>query len=281
MARRSRCLATGLGLLMPAAVQAQLPLSIEELLVEQQVTKLQASVRFHHSEQGAVLQSSHAGGGTLLRTSGVRQRETTGALRLRHGIARHLELHLGATRSRHSLEGLSGWRGQDTWRVSTGANWLVSPDNHTPALLLQGSLDIAEQGGMPGESSEWGHTARLGATAYRAIDPLVLSMSVQYQHSQSRDTDLGSYRPGAQWALNPQVNFAVNYRVTLVGGVTLQHRETGTMDGSDFNPSGYQTALNLGLGLLVGRHSTLFAETRIATSGGEGAALMLDWLYQF
>lgn len=262
--------------------EARLPLSIEELLVEPRVTKLQGSMSFHNSERPALRYDTPTGDTLAIVPDAIRQQETVTSFRFRHGLARHLEVHLGATTSHRSIDGLTGTRsGSDTWRASAGANWLVSADTQTPALLLQAAVDLLERGGLPGESREWGRTARIGATTYRAIDPLVLSLSMQYQHRLARDTALGNYDPGGQWTLKPQVNFAVNYRVTLVGGVTLQHRAADRLGRRRLTPSAYHSALNLGLGLLVGEHSTLFAETHVSTSGGEGAALMLDWLYRF
>lgn len=281
MAQGWRWVVGGFGLGVSALSQAQLPLSIEELLVQQRVTKLQAAVSFRNSHRPALAVGSAAAGEVSLVPGGMQQQDTVTTVRLRHGVARHLEVHLGASSAQHSVTGLAGRGSGDSWRVAAGGNWLVSPDTRTPALLLQASVDLAERGGLPGESREWGRTARIGATTYRAIDPLVLSLSAQYQHSRARDTALGSYRPGAQWTLTPQVNFAVNYRVTLTGGVTLQHRAHDRLSRRAVSPSAYRSALNLGLGLLMGERTTLFAETRVSTSGGDGAALMLDWLYRF
>lgn len=270
-----------LSAVFPAATaSAQLPLSIEELLVEQRVTKLQGSVTFHNSARPALLVASGADP-LPARLETRQQQETATSLRLRHGLTPHVEVHAAGAHRHSALKAVRGSSGEEAWRVSLGGNWLVSPDTSTPALLLQGSIDVLERGSLPGESTAWAATTRVGATAYRAIDPLVLSLAAHYQHSEARETALGGYRPGARWWLQPQVNFAVNYRVTLIGGVTVQRRASDRLDGRALASPRYLTGLNLGLGLLLGERSTLFAETRVATSGGDHAALLLDWLYRF
>ncbi|GAB3311552.1 hypothetical protein [Haliea atlantica] len=265
-------------LVVSGVTHAQLPLSIDELLVEERVTKLQGSVSFSNQDRVVLTVPPGPGQRAVLAPSNTQQQGTVSTVRLRHGLARQLEVHLGANASR-----LSGDRqpDRDTWDLSLGANWLVSPDTRTPALLLQGSVDLLGRGALPGATREWGRSLRLGATLYRAIDPLVLSVAAQYQHQLAQRTALGDYRPGSQWVLRPQVNFAVNYRVTLVGGVTLQHRGRDRLAEQTLAGASYLSALNLGLGLLVGERSTLFADTQITTSGGDGASLSFEWLYRF
>lgn len=271
--------AVGAGCIVASSlVQAQLPLSIDELLVERRVTKLQGSVSFSNQDRVLLAVPAATGQPAVLASSTVQQQGTVSAVRLRHGLARRLEVYLGASGSRQSRDRQPD---RSSWAMSLGGNWLVSPDTRTPALLLQGSVDLLGRGALPGARREWGRTLRLGATLYRAIDPLVLSVAAQYQYHQEQRTALGHYRPGSQWVFRPQVNFAVNYRVTLVGGVTLQHRGRDRLAERTVAGAGYLSALNLGLGLLVGERSTLFADTQITTSGGDGAALSLEWLYRF
>lgn len=160
--------AVGAGCIVASSlVQAQLPLSIDELLVERRVTKLQGSVSFSNQDRVLLAVPAATGQRAVLASSTVQQQGTVSDVRLRHGLARRLEVYFGASGSRQS-----GDRQPDrsSWAMSLGGNWLVSPDTRTPALLLQGSVDLLGRGALPGARREWGRTLRLGR---HCIGPLI------------------------------------------------------------------------------------------------------------
>ncbi len=258
-------------------VQAQLPLSIEELLVEQRTLKLQTAFTYSNSDGAlpAVL-SSVAAVAPAWQQPQTRVSAVTS--RLRYGLRRNLEVNASATQAQID------WRGagsNDQYAVALGANWLLSADNHTPAILLTAAVDVLETSWLQPGVRHQGKTARLGANIYRAIDPVVLSLAVSQEWRLPRDFTGGRLDPGDVLTLRPQVNFAVNHRVTLSGGVSWQRRAGDRFEGSSLVGSRHQTGLSMGLGLLASARSTVFLDSHVFTSGDSGASLSLEWLYRF
>lgn len=272
---------TLLGALLAAgSARAQLPLSIEELLVEQSTLKLQTVFSYSNSD------SSHpAGPGSVAAVPLAWQQQQTRVSavtsRLRYGWRRNLELNAAATQAQIDWRGSAGSGGDDQYSLALGANWLLSADNHTPALMLTAAVDVLETSWLQPGVRHHGRTARLGAHIYRAIDPVVLSLAVSQEWRLARDFADGRLDPGDVLTLRPQVNFAVNHRVTLTGGISWQRRAGDRLDGTTVSGSRHQTGLSMGLGLLASPRSTVFVDSHVRTSGDSGASLSLEWLYRF
>lgn len=262
-----------------APVQAQLPLSIEELLVEQRTLKLQTALTYSNSDSSWL-----AGGGPGESVGAWRQQQTrvrAVTSRVRYGLRHNFEINASATQAEIDRGGPGGSGGDDQYAVALGANWLLSADNRTPALLLTGAVDVLETSWLQPGVRYQGKTARLGANIYRAIDPVVLSLAISQEWRLERDFAGGSLDPGDVLTLRPQVNFAVNHRVTLTGGISWQRRAGDRFDGAALVGSRHQTGLAMGLGLLASARSTVFVDSHVFTSGDSGASLSLEWLYRF
>lgn len=260
--------------------QAQLPLSIEELLVEQRTLRLQTSFTYSNSDT-----AGPAAAGAIAAVAPTWQQRqlqvSTVTSRVRYGLRRDLEINASATRAQMDWRGPGGAGGSDQHALALGANWLLSADNRSPALLLTAAVDVLETGWLQPEVRHYGRTARLGAHVYRAIDPVVLSLAVSQEWRLSRDFADGTLEPGNLLSVRPQVNFAVNHRVTLTGGVSWQRRARDRFDGTTLAGSRHQTGLSMGLGLQASARSTVFVDSHVSTSGDSGASLSLEWLYRF
>tara|TARA_R110002110_G_scaffold184698_4_gene391532 strand:+ start:10862 stop:11710 length:849 start_codon:yes stop_codon:yes gene_type:complete len=259
--------------------QAQLPLSIEELLVEQRTLKLQTAFSYSNSDS-----SNPAGPGSGQAVPLAWQQQTRVSAvtsRIRYGWRRNLELNAAVTQAQIDWRGSGGSGGDDQYSVGLGANWLLSADNHTPALMLTAAVDVLETSWLQPGVRHHARTARLGAHIYRAIDPVVLSLAVSQEWRLARDFADGRLDPGDVLTLRPQVNFAVNHRVTLTGGISWQRRAGDRFDGTTRAGSRHQTGLSVGVGLLASPRSTVFVDSHVLTSGEGGASLSLEWLYRF
>lgn len=163
----------------------------------------------------------------------------------------------------------------DAW---AGLNYQFSQDDKTPALLgfIEGALYEKHQ-----QSSASGKSWTLGMTTYRAIDPVVLSLTSSYQWNQQRDDGGVRFQPGNYLLLSPSVAFAVNDRVTLTTGFQWMNRQA---DRYDNQPQGFRqtsTDLTLGLGYGVSKGNTLNFSFKANASGQSRADLRLNWLYAF
>lgn len=204
-------------------------------------------------------------------------------LGVRCGVTRDAEVYTRASylyRSTRSSD-LSGINNDsenrfvDSW---LGLNYQFSQDNNTPALLgfIEGALYEKHQ-----KSGSSGKSWSLGMTTYRAIDPVVLSVTTAFQWNQKRNDGDVSFQPGSYFLLTPSVAFAVNDRVTLTTGFQWMNSQT---DRYDDKPQGFRrtsTDVTLGLGYGVARGNTLNFSFKANASGQSGADLRLNWLYAF
>jgi hypothetical protein len=154
-----------------------------------------------------------------------------------------------------------------------------------PALLLDAAVDLYQRGNAQGQAQAQAQAqARdgllpgaysIGVTAYRALDPVVLSLSARYQQRSAAADPAGI--AGSSWLLAPQVNFSVNPQVTLIGGISLREEQSSLANVS----RGFASALRLGVGDAPDRRHTLFMQADLGVTGGDTTGLSLEWLYQF
>ncbi|MGF1547698.1 MAG: hypothetical protein ACFCUG_10260 [Thiotrichales bacterium] len=73
--------------------------------------------------------------------------------------------------------------------LAVGLNHGFLDDKETPAQLGFAEITLAENTAFEGEDFAHAKTWQVGATTYRAIDPLVLSLTAAYRHSAKRDVE--------------------------------------------------------------------------------------------
>ena len=128
-----------------------------------------------------------------------------------------------------------------------GLNVQLSPDNDTVALI--GFTETSKNG-----------TNMIGFTAYRSIDPVILSITTGYQNTKNDLNDL--------WFINPGVGFVVNNEVTFSAGLDMTLRQDNTK----------QTALELGLGYSINNQDTLSVKIQTDISDYTGTNIHLRWI---
>jgi len=206
-----------------------------------------------------------------------------GTLGLRYGLTAKAEIYGRASYLHNSsrssdltsLSSSSDSRFADAWG---GVNYQFKRDDDTPALLGFAEVALREKHSKSSASfKSW----MLGMTTYKAIDPVVLSLTAAYRFNQVRQDGAADYKPGNLLFLNPSLAFAVNDRVTLTTGLQWTNRQADTLDG---NAQGFRrtsTDLLLGVGYGVSKGSTLNATFKSNASGQNGADLRLNWLHTF
>lgn len=213
----------------------------------------------------------------------VAQREVDQAVTsvgARYGFASRWEINarLSHRQTRWRVPGGPTTRARGS-AADVGLSWLARPEGGGPAVLVDVRADLLARRAFPDAQPRWLDGLEVGITAYRSLDPVVFSLAGRYRHQRTGGDDAPS--GDHNFLLAPQVNFAVNAQVTLLGGLSLQYRDAGSGAGDDARAS-LDSALRLGLGYAASRRSTLFLNTTIATSGrGGGAGLDLEWLYRF
>lgn len=268
--------------LCPLAAQAQLPLSIDALLMPPSTFTVSVQTQWQQRRQPVLARRETPSGAALLSVGHSHAGQGLTAIGARYGVAPRMELNARLTH-RHTRwrdPGASAQRAEG-YAADVGVSWLALPERGAPAVLLDARADLVSRPALPGLESQWLDAFELGVTGYRSLDPLVLSVSGRYRYEGLPEAAAFRAAAAHSLVLAPQVNFAVNANVTLVGGLSMQYRDVSENPGVAAE-SRIATALRLGLGYAAGRHSTFFVNTNIATSGsGGGAGFDLEWLYRF
>jgi len=291
--RRNVAYAAALFLLLCAPTAwADLPLTVEDLITDQGRFKLDVSLTYANTEQYSVsvgqpivVQTGPTSFITLPARVGERTGNTDtliGTTGLRYGLTGQAEIYArtsylhtnqrtnAATGNSHSNDN----RFADAW---VGINYQFKPDDDTPALLGFAEVALREKHRTNSASFQ---SAMLGFITYKAIDPVVFSLTAAYRFSRSRKDGGMNYRPGNLLMLNPSVGFAVNERVTLTTGLQWTGSQADSYDGT--KQGQYRTATDLLLGVSYGfsAQSTLSINLKSNVSGRDGADLRLSWLRQ-
>jgi hypothetical protein len=198
-----------------------------------------------------------------------------GSLGLRYGIGSSSELQLrGSALSTH-------WRVGDPAGMAAGSEsrfvdaWLgfshqFSEDRVWPALL--GFAEVALHERHQERRARFKSTIA-GVTLYRAVDPVVLSVSMGGRLGRSRSVGVAEYRPGPLMFVNPSVGFAVNDQVTLITGVQWTRRGPDRYDGWAAGISRSTTDILLGLGYSLASGTLMNFSVKTTAAGPQAAEL--------
>jgi hypothetical protein len=277
-----------------SCVWAEVPITVEDLITDQGNMKLDLSLTYSNRDQ----ESLEAGQSILVQTGdssyvyipsvyGTSQNNidtVIATLGFRYGLTSSTELY---TRNnfftsdyRYRSSNNEVYSGNDSGFLDSwvGVNVRFSEDNDTPALLgyFEGAV-LEDNQGDRSSGKSWG----VGLTTYRAIDPVVLSLSGSYRFNLERTADGLDFKPGNYFTLNPSVAFAVNDRVTLSTGVQWMSKQADRWDDQRNGIRQTSTSLVLGVGYGVSKGSTLNVSFKTDTTGPEGADLRLNWLKAF
>lgn len=271
-ALRHRILTFFCALATVGSVQAQAPLTVDELLADPQSLKLE--FRAAHALQQLAPGDARSQLEQWLLSGGLRygvSPNTDLYARLAYEAVREPALPLSFARDRRY--GLN--------EISLGLNQRLVPEGRYPALLIGAEVGLADRdevsAGFSPAMSSW----RLQSIAYRSIDPVVLSLAVSYQAQRGRASERGRIAPGNSIGITPLLNFAVNHRVSLSSGLLWRWQQGTRIDGVRWLPDSSQADLLLGLGFSPSRGSSLFLQSRFNVNRGGSAQLVLDWIRTF
>lgn len=196
---------------------------------------------------------------------------------VRYGLSRTVELQARVSGFASSQRG----PGADASTVSdladawVGVTHSVRDDGDGPGVLVFGEAAVVDR--------QLGHSASLrsfaaGALTYRAIDPVVLSLTSAVQYSLQREVNGGTYRPGSVLVLAPSVAFAANDRITLSAGVQWTRRDAARVDGRREGYALTRTDLLGSVNFGIDARNAVSLALKANVSGQAGADLRLGWL---
>lgn len=270
-----------------------LPLVVENVLARQGLTLLDFTISYANQEREQVAIGEpilvQIGPTAFVEVpSSINVSERNGdsviaTLALRRGIAQRTELYARTSALHNEVRGSStagpirssrtGFA--DAW---FGMSYQFREDGTGPAMLGFAEVAVAEKLRVDTRALK---SAVVGLTAYKALDPVVLSGSVAYRLNGSRLDGIIRSNPGNVILVAPSIGFAANERVSLTGGFQWRRTGAGRSYLSSTAFSRTQTDLTLGAAYGFERAGTLNLTIVANASGRSGADLRLNWLHPF
>ncbi|MFT4768337.1 MAG: hypothetical protein ACI8RN_001472 [Glaciecola sp.] len=245
---------------LSSAVFAQSPITIEQLLAKPSSWQISSSFDY----RSGMSESWHL------------ERQTSWSAGVRYGLTPRFEIN-GRLQGQQFSQDIPGQRiREQSQALSVGSNWLLKPESATPALLLEARAVLRSSGPAGPRHLP---SVQVAITSYKSIDPVVLSLSASV--NVQREYRLGSVEvsPGSSWRLEPGVNFAINPRVTLFGGVAIERRNSTQFGAAVIAGPSERLALSGGMALAVARQHSVFVSGDVASDRSGG--MSLQWFYEF
>ena len=292
--RCQRVLAVAL-LFMSSPTPADLPLTVEDLLTSAQRWRVELGVAYANSDRTAVttdqavpIQIGPTQFITVPTVVGERRVNNDVVVLspgIRYGLNSDTELYgrFSAVSSTLRSDSVSGVDAQNDERVADawlGVNHRFVKEGESPALLGFFELAAAENVATSGTNLAHGKSALFGFTTYRAIDPIVLSLTSAYRWNRSRDVADQARDPGDLFLLNPSIGFAVNNEITLTTGLSWRWQKADRVNNITQGIRTTQTSLAMGVGHAWSQRLTLNVNTRADISGRGGAEIDFTLLYK-
>lgn len=286
-------LCAGLLVVGSSAAWADLPLTVEDLITDKGKVKLDLSLAYANADRNGVSTGEPIivqTGPTSFVTLPTLVGESIGnsdtivtTFGLRYGLTANAEVYarMSGLSSSQRSSGVGGTASSsesgfaDAW---AGVNYQFKKDDDGPAILGFAEVALREKHRRSNASFK---SAMLGITTYKAIDPVVFSLTAAYRLNQTRRDGPQEYQPGNLLLLNPSVGFAVNDRVTLTTGVQWTRRQADRFDGQAQGITRTATDLLLGVGYGFAKGNTLNTTLKVNASGRSGSELRVSWLYTF
>lgn len=281
-------------LLLPLSFQAaaELPLSLEELLTDKGKLRLESSISYTNVEReqtrlanpiyiqtGA---NSYIAVPTALQQGSRNSDLIIGTLGLRYGITAKTELYGNASylwRNDRTYNGAANSHSSDNLsNISLGISHTFKQDGKNPALIGFAETTAYEKSyGKASSAKSW----QIGATTYKAIDPIVLSLTGSYHINNSKNIAAGKYKAGNYFTLNPSISFAANNRISITGGVQWIAQQPSRLNGTKLAARNTATYAHFGVGYGISRETSISASARFNVSGQSNSTLRLSLQHTF
>ena len=275
--------------LLPLSFQAaaELPLSLEELLTDKGKLRLESSISYTNVEReqtrlanpiyiqtGA---NSYIAVPTALQQGSRNSDIIIGTLGLRYGITAKTELYGNASylwRNDRTYNGAANSHSSDNLsNISLGISHTFKQDGKNPALIGFAETTAYEKSyGKASSAKSW----QIGATTYKAIDPIVLSLTGTYHINSSKNIAAGKYKAGNYFTLNPSISFAANDRISITGGVQWIAQQPSRLNGTKLAAKNTATYAHFGVGYGISRETSISASARFNVSGQSNSTLRLS-----
>ena len=182
----------------------------------------------------------------------------------RYGLSETSELYSRASflhENNRFVDGVTGDISTQTYSdfssLTLGLNHRFRKDDEHFGIVGFSDVTVIENVGYSKPQLEYGKSATVGLTAYRAFDPVVLSTTLGYRPSFSRLIDGQRIDPGNTVFFTPNIAFAVNNEITLTGGVSVRMAGAENIDGVKHGTRTTRGNLEFGVARTLDRNTTL------------------------
>ncbi|HEZ9387491.1 TPA: meta-pathway of phenol degradation family protein [Neisseria gonorrhoeae] len=277
---------------VPLCVRTDLPLNIEDIMTDKGKWKLETSLTYLNSENSrselaapVYIQTGSASFipvPTEIQENGSNTDMLAGTLGLRYGLTGNTDIYGSGSYLWHEerkLDGNGKTRNKRMSDISAGISHTFLKDGKNPALIAFLESTVYEKSRNKASS---GKSWLIGATTYKAIDPIVLSLTAAYRINGSKTlSDDVKYKAGNYWMLNPNISFAANDRISLTGGIQWLGKQPDRIDGKKESARNTSTYAHFGAGFGFAKTAALNASARFNVSGQSSSELKLGVQHTF
>lgn len=278
--------------ILPLSTYADLPLTIEDIMTDKGKWKLETSLTYLNSENSRaelaapVYIQTGATSFIPIPTEIQENRSNTdmlaGTLGLRYGLTGNTDIYGSGSYLWHEerkLDGNGKTRNKRMSDISAGISHTFLKDDKNPALI--GFLESTVYEKSRNKASS-GKSWLIGATTYKAIDPVVLSLTAAYRINGSKTLSSNTkYKAGNYWMLNPNISFAANDRISLTGGIQWLGKQPDRLDGKKESARNTSTYAHFGAGFGFTKTTALNASARFNVSGQSSSELKFGVQHTF
>ncbi|EMU4559160.1 meta-pathway of phenol degradation family protein [Neisseria gonorrhoeae] len=277
---------------VPLCVRTDLPLNIEDIMTDKGKWKLETSLTYLNSENSRAALASpvyiQTGSAsfipvpTEIQENGSNTDMLADTLGLRYGLTGNTDIYGSGSYLWHEerkLDGNGKTRNKRMSDISAGISHTFLKDGKNPALIAFLESTVYEKSRNKASS---GKSWLIGATTYKAIDPIVLSLTAAYRINGSKTlSDDVKYKAGNYWMLNPNISFAANDRISLTGGIQWLGKQPDRIDGKKESARNTSTYAHFGAGFGFTKTAALNASARFNVSGQSSSELKLGVQHTF
>ncbi|HGO8916635.1 meta-pathway of phenol degradation family protein [Neisseria meningitidis] len=278
--------------ILPLSTYADLPLTIEDIMTDKGKWKLETSLTYLNSENNRAelaapvyIQTgatSFIPIPTEIQENGSNTDMLAGTLGLRYGLTGNTDIYGSGSYLWHEerkLDGNGKTRNKRMSDISAGISHTFLKDDKNPALI--GFLESTVYEKSRNKASS-GKSWLIGATTYKAIDPVVLSLTAAYRINGSKTLSSNiKYKAGNYWMLNPNISFAANDRISLTGGIQWLGKQPDRLDGKKESARNTSTYAHFGAGFGFTKTTALNASARFNVSGQSSSELKFGVQHTF
>ncbi len=162
-----------------------------------------------------------------------------------------------------------------------GVNYRFLEDGEYPSLIGFADITLAENVASSGSEFVFARSGTIGFTAYKVIDPVVLSLTAGFRPALSRDVNGTKIDPGDSIFLNPSLAFAVNNELTLTGGLSMRFQGADEVGGVRQGSRQTRADMEFGVAYAWDHTTTLRMDTRADVIGEGGLTIGINLTKKF